>query len=67
MDKKLVWISFVLILVVVVLVTLVLYNILPEWLLVTIGIYYAIKNLLNDNKNKEDEENYSKNSTCNKP
>ena len=55
MDKKLVWISFVLILVVVVLVTLVLYNILPEWLLVTIGIYYAIKNLLNDNKNKEDE------------
>ena len=55
MDKKLVWISFILILVVIVLITLVLYNILPEWLLVTIGIYYAIKNLLNDNKNKEDE------------
>jgi hypothetical protein len=55
MSKKLVWILFVLILVVVVLVTLVLYNILPEWLLVTIGIYYTIKNLLNDNKNKEDE------------
>jgi len=55
MDKKLVWISFVLILVVIVLVTLVLYNILPEWLLFTIGIYYAIKNILNDNKNKEDE------------
>lgn len=58
MSKKLVWISFVLILVVVVLVTLVLYNILPEWLLVTIGIYYTIKNLLNDNKNKEDEKIY---------
>ena len=57
-DKKLVWISFVLILVVIVLVTLVLYNILPEWLLVTIGIYYTIKNLLNDNKNKEDEKIY---------
>ena len=58
MSKKLVWISFVLILVVIVLVTLVLYNILPEWLLVTIGIYYTIKNLLNDNKNKEDEKIY---------
>ncbi len=56
MDKKLVWISFVLILVVIVLVTLVLYNILPEWLLFAIGIYYAIKNILNDNKNKEEDE-----------
>ena len=55
MDKKLVCISFILILVVIVLITLVLYNILPEWLLFAIGIYYAIKNLLNDNKNKEDE------------
>ena len=55
MDKKLVWISFVLILVVIVLITLVLYNILPEWLLFTIGIYYMIKNILNDNKNTEDE------------
>ena len=55
MSKKLVWISFVLILVVIVLTTLVLYNILPEWLLFTIGIYYMIKNILNDNKNTEDE------------
>jgi predicted membrane protein len=56
--KASVWILFVLIILVIVLTVLVIYNILPEWLLFTIAIYYLIKNFLNDktnfvNQNKE--------------
>lgn len=58
--KASVWILFVLIILVSLLTVLVLYNILPEWLLFIIAIYYLIKNFLNDktnfeNQNKEDE------------
>ncbi len=53
MSKKLTWTLFILILIVIVLTVLVLYNILPEWLLFTITIYYMIKDVLNDNKDKK--------------
>jgi len=53
MSKKLVWTLFVLILIVIVLTVLILYNILPEWLLFTITIYYMIKDVLNNNKDKK--------------
>ena len=53
MVKKLTSTLFILILIVIVLTVLVLYNILPEWLLFTITIFYMIKNVLNDNKDKK--------------
>lgn len=49
--KASVWILFVVILIVIVLTVLVIYNILPEWLLFIIAIYYVIKNFLNDKTN----------------
>ena len=52
MGNKLVWTLFILIMIVIVLTVLILYNILPEWLLFTITIYYMIKDVLNDNKDE---------------
>lgn len=50
MSNKLVWILSILIIIVIALTVLTLYNILPEWLLFTITIYYMIKDVLNINK-----------------
>lgn len=52
MSKILIWTLFVLILIVIVPTVLVLYNILPDWLLFTITIYYITKDVLNDRNNE---------------